>query len=169
MCDECVRNRLASRVDEILYGAKWTHKIHEKQADIYELIGKSLSLVSLATMAASGSGAIATIIVDAYALKCFVAALSAASLFCSLWSKTFSFEERAASQRAAAKTFLSIREHSRDLELQIALGQLDADEALAAINELVEHYLEACGAAPSTTGLAVRRAEKASLDEGKTL
>ena len=80
---------LSARLDEITYGAAWTHKIHEKQADIYELIGKVLSLIPIVTVAASGSGAIASIVVDGYVLKCVVAALSAVSLFCTLWAKSF--------------------------------------------------------------------------------
>lgn len=41
---------LSARLDEITYGAVWTHKIHEKQADIYELIGKALSLNPLSPL-----------------------------------------------------------------------------------------------------------------------
>lgn len=168
-CGAYEQDRLADRVGEILSGAKWTHKIHEKQADIYEFLGKSLSLVTLVATAVSGSGAIAAIILDAHALKCLVAVMSAVSLFCSLWNKTFCFEERAARQRVAAKTFLSIRERSKNLSLRIAMGRLGVDEALMSIDELAECYLEVCSSAPSTTGLAVRRARKDLLSGGEAL
>lgn len=147
---------LSARLDEITYGAAWTHKIHEKQADIYELIGKALSLISIVTVAASGSGAIASIVVDDYALKCVVAALSAVSLFCALWAKSFRFDERASSQRSAAKRFLEIRELAKELSLRIVMKRLDVDSALEEIDALVERYLSVCVEAPSTTGLAVR-------------
>ena len=159
--------QLSARLDEITYGAVWTHKIHEKQADIYELIGKTLSFVSIVAVAASGSGAIASIISDGYVLKCVVAALSAVSLFCSLWAKSFRFEERALNQRSAAKRFLGIRELAKGLSLRIALDRLDADSTLGEIDALVEQYLSACAEAPSTTRLAVRMAERDLSNEGE--
>ncbi len=152
--------RLSARLDEVVNGVVWTHKIHEKQADIYEFAGKILSLISTITVAMSGSGAVASIVVDGYVLKCVVAALSAASLFCSLWAKTFCFEERARKQRAAAKRFLEIRECAKGLSLRISMQRLDMDSALEEIDVLVERYLAACAEAPSTTRFAVRRAEK---------
>ncbi len=64
--------RLSARLDEVVNGVVWTHKIHEKQADIYEFAGKILSLISTITVAMSGSGAVASIVVDGYVLKCVI-------------------------------------------------------------------------------------------------
>lgn len=155
-----------ARIEEILDGAIWTHKIHEKQADWYMCIGRALSTISTILLALTGSGAIAAIVNEAMWLKILTVAASAISLFITLWNRAFDFESRVKEQRAAAKTFLEIRENGRELVFKISADCLGDDEILDAVDGLSRDYVRACKAAPSTTDHAVRRASR-DLREGK--
>ena len=163
---EKIKPLAVARIDEILDGAIWTHKIHEKQADWYMCIGRTLSTSSTILLALTGSGAIAAIANEGVWLKIFTAAVSATSLFITLWNRAFDFEGRAKEQRAAAKTFLEIRENGRELAFKISADCLSDDEILEAVDGFSEDYVHACIAAPSTTDHAVRRASR-DLREGK--
>lgn len=39
------------RLDQILYGTEWTHKIHEKVADTFEITDRLLTFISVLTTA----------------------------------------------------------------------------------------------------------------------
>lgn len=155
-----------ARIEEILDGAIWTHKIHEKQADWYMCIGRTLSTISTILLALTGSGAIAAIANEDAWPKILTVAASAISLFITLWNRAFDFEGRAKEQRATAKTFLEIRENGRELAFKISADCLGDDEILDAVDGLSREYVRACKAAPSTTDHAVRRASQ-DLREGK--
>lgn len=154
------------RIEEILDGATWTHKIHEKQADWYFCIGRALSTISTILLAATGSGAMATILSDVSWLKILTALASAISLFISLWNRAFDFEGRAKDQGAAAKAFLEIREDGRNLVFKIAAECLSDGEIIDAVHGFSSDYVRVCKAAPPTTDHAVRKASR-DLGEGK--
>lgn len=163
---EIIKPLAAARIEEILDGAIWTHTIHEKQADWYMCIGRTLSTISTILLALTGSGAIVAIANEDVWLKIFTAAVSATSLFITLWNRAFDFEGRAKEQRAAAKTFLEIRENGRELAFKISADCLSDDEILDAVDGFSGDYVRACKTAPPTTDHAVRRASR-DLKEGK--
>lgn len=162
---EELKSLATKRVEEILDGAIWTHKIHEKQADWYFSIGRTLSTISTILLAATGSGAMVAIVSDASWLKILTAFMSAISLFISLWNRAFDFERRAKDQRAAAKAFLEIRENGRELVFDISAERLGDREILDAVHGFSSDYVRVCKAAPPTTDHAVRRASSALGEE----
>ena len=157
---EELKLRATTRVEEILDGVIWTHKIHEKQADYYFWIGRILSIISTISLAMTGSGVVATISDEAVRLKYFAAFLSAISLFVSLWNRVFDFEGRAKEQRAAAKVFLGLREKGKNIVFNISIDYLTDDEILSAVDGFLNDYIQACKTAPSTTNHAVKKASQ---------
>lgn len=149
-----------TRIEEILDGVIWTHKIHEKQADYYFGVGRILSIISTISLAMTGSGVVATISDEAVWLKYFAAILSAISLFVSLWNRTFDFEGRAKEQRAAAKVFLELREKGKNIAFEISIDCLSDDEIFSAVDGFANDYVHACKTAPSTTNRAVKKASQ---------
>lgn len=157
---EELKLRATTRVEEILDGVIWTHKIHEKQADYYFWIGRILSIISTISLAMTGSGVVATISDEAVWLKYFAAFLSAISLFVSLWNRVFDFEGRAKEQRAAAKVFLGLREKGKNIVFNISIDYLTDDEILSTVDGFSNDYIQACKTAPSTTNHAVKKASQ---------
>ena len=69
------------RLDQILYGTEWTHKIHEKVADTFEITDRLLTFISVLTTAFSGSGILAAVFSNNQSLRIAAAILAAISLF----------------------------------------------------------------------------------------
>lgn len=162
---EELKPRALTRIDEILDGVIWTHKIHEKQADYYFFVGRVLSLISTISLALTGSGVVATLANEAVSLKYIAAILSAIALFASLWNRIFDFEGRAKEQRAAAKIFLELREKGKEITFKISIDCLSDDEILNAVDDFSNDYVHACKTAPSTTNHAVKKASQALREE----
>lgn len=162
---EELKSHALTRIDEILDGVIWTHKIHEKQADYYFFVGRVLSFISTMSLALTGSGVVATLANEAVWLKYIAAFLSAISLFVSLWNRIFDFEGRAKEQRAAAKIFLELREKGKEITFKISIDCLSDDEILNAVDDFSNDYVHACKTAPSTTNHAVKKASQALREE----
>lgn len=162
---EELKSHALTRIDEILGGVIWTHKIHEKQADYYFFVGRVLSIISTMSLALTGSGVVATLANEAVWLKYIAAFLSAISLFVSLWNRIFDFEGRAKEQRAAAKIFLELREKGKEITFKISIDCLSDDEILNAVDDFSNDYVHACKTAPSTTNHAVKKASQALREE----
>lgn len=164
-----LKSHALTRIDEILDGVIWTHKIHEKQADYYFFVGRILSLISTISLAMTGSGVVVTLANEAVSLKytaaIIAAILSAISLFVSLWNRIFDFEGRAKEQRAAAKIFLELREKGKEITFKISIDCLSDDEILNAVDDFSNDYVYACKTAPSTTNHAVKKASQALREE----
>ena len=77
------------RLDQILYGTEWTHKIHEKVADTFEITDRLLTFISVLTTAFSGSGILAAVFSNNQSLRIAAAILAAISLFSTLLTKSF--------------------------------------------------------------------------------
>lgn len=155
------------RIDELLVGITWTHKIHEKQADIFEGRSRCLSVASLLLVSLTASGIVGVLFSDTHLLKVITAAFSLVSVFVSLLSKTVDYQARAQEQRQAAKAFLCLREDARNVLCKARAGAIDLEALATTLDDLSSRYKEACLGAPSTTDWAVCKARR-SLDLGES-
>ena len=131
----------------------WTHKIHEKQADI--LLKRSLRcrLVANVLLAVSASGVLAAICFDGWLLNVLSALLMAVSLVVSVHRDSSNFEALAHEHSSYAKEYLRLRERAAKL-----ISCLDRDN----------DYLCVCDHAPRTSEKAVREAKCAIVEEGES-
>ena len=157
------------RLDQILYGTEWTHKIHEKVADTFEITDRLLTFISVLTTAFSGSGILAAVFSNNQSLRIAAAILAAISLFSTLLTKSFRFSVRATEQRHAAREFLSIRECIKNLQVKISTDNISVDETLTEVFQLSDAYTSACIKAPSTNFFAKYLAEKEFLRSSSEL
>ena len=158
---------LLSRVEETLVSITWTHKIHEKQADICDLRAKRLSVASILITALTASGSLGLFALDDFVLKFLTALLAFASLCLNMLAMAFDFSGTSLNQRHAAKQFLALREDGKDLLSLLRGGCISLELARADYRTLREKYSLACSLAPQTNDAAVKKAEIA-LSNGES-
>lgn len=156
-----------SRVEDCLVSITWTHKIHEKQADIYNRQGSIVTFLSCIVTALTGSGALGMLAIQDHWLRWVTAGLAFASLFLFIYVAAFDFSGKAHAHRQAAKRFFALREEARSLLASFAINEPSVITAWSAFNILSEKYILACALAPQTTDAAVDAADDA-LKKGES-
>jgi hypothetical protein len=138
----------------------WTHKIQEKQADIYAKRYKIFEIWNIILAGVTSCGVLAIFFCDAYITKVLTTLVSFGSFFSSAYLKGFDLKNLERQHRIAANKFIIVRNQLlhiiAELHMESNLEQIKAEyqQILSDLNEL---YLEA----PSTTDSAVSKASKA--------
>jgi hypothetical protein len=151
--EDTVRDSYASVV--------WSHKIQEKQSDIYAEKYKKMETVNIATASLTSVGIVAMIFTDPLWLKLVSALISFATVYITAYYKSFDLQKLVASHKATANKLIAVRDQYKLLLMKIHC-QIDTVETLVSrYDELIKEtgaiYLEA----PSTTNDAVARAREA--------
>lgn len=153
MLEDVVRNSYASVV--------WSHKIQEKQADIYAKKFKKMETVNIGAASLTSVGVVALIFTDPLWLKLVSALISFATVYITAYFKSFDLQKFITSHKAAANKLIAVRDQYRVLLTEIKLKVDSVENLLARYKELVEKtdaiYLEV----PTTTDEAVGKASKA--------
>ena len=153
MLEDVVRDSYASVV--------WSHKIQEKQADIYAEKFKKMETVNIGAASLTSVGIVALIFTDPLWLKLVSALISFATVYITAYFKSFDLQKFITSHKAAANKLIAVRDQYKVLLTEIKLKVDSVENLLARYKELVEKtdaiYLEA----PTTTDEAVGKASKA--------
>lgn len=153
MLEDVVRDSYASVV--------WSHKIQEKQADIYAEKFKKMETVNIGAASLTSVGIVALIFTDPLWLKLVSALISFATVYITAYFKSFDLQKFITSHKAAANKLIAVRDQYKVLLTEIKLKEDSVENLLARYKELVEKtdaiYLEA----PTTTDEAVDKASKA--------
>ena len=138
----------------------WTHKIHEKQADI--LLNRSLKYRVFANvlLAVSTSGVLTAIFVDEWLLNVFSALLMAASFVVSVHRDSSNYEALVYEHASYAKEYLKLRERATKLIVRLDCEN-DCSSWLYDYESLQNDYLLVCEHAPRTSEKAVKEAGRA--------
>lgn len=138
----------------------WTHKIQEKQADIYASRYKMFETCNNIFAGFTSCGVIAIFFYDEYITKIITTFVSFIAFFLSAYLKNFDLKNLEHQHRVAANKFIIIRNRLlhiiAELHMKVDLEQVKSEyqQILSDLNKL---YLEA----PSTTDSAVSKANKA--------
>lgn len=153
MLEDIVRDSYASVV--------WSHKIQEKQADIYVEKFKKMETVNIVAASLTSVGIVALIFTDPLWLKLVSAIISFTTVYITAYFKSFDLQKFITSHKAAANKLIAVRDKYKVLLTEIKLKVDSVENLLARYKELVEKtdaiYLEA----PTTTDEAVGKASKA--------
>lgn len=151
--EDTVRDSYASVV--------WSHKIQEKQADIYAEKFKKMETVNIGAASLTSVGIVALIFTDPLWLKLVSALISFATVYITAYFKSFDLQKFITSHKAAANKLIAVRDQYKVLLTEIKLKADSVENLLARYKELVEKtdaiYLEA----PTTTDEAVDKASEA--------
>lgn len=149
---------LESVVREAYAGVVWTHKIHEKQADIYIKRFNWIENASIFITAITSCSIIAVIFTDPVWVKGVSAFLSFCAIAITCYSKSYNFYKLFILHKATANKLLAVRERYKMLLTEIKLQNDSVDQLIYEHKKLVEETMVIYSNAPSTTDEAVERA-----------
>ena len=142
-------------------GVVWSHKIQEKQSDIYAKKFKTMEIINIGAASLTSVGIIAMVFTDPLWLMLVSALVSIASVYISVFFRSFDLQKLITSHKATANKLVVIRDRYKVLLTEIKLQSDSVVNLLSKYDDLVKEtdtiYLEA----PSTTDKAVDRASKA--------
>jgi len=154
---------ILSQVRESFGRVVYSHKVHEKQADICFLKHRWQQGI-LIGLTAIGSVTFLTEVVGLLANR--TAASLTTSLvallvtWASLGAKTFNYSEEAEAHRTTASQLWSIRESYISLITDLMSGHISSTDAQARRDELQEKAYAIYSTAPRTSSCAFKRAQK---------
>ncbi len=139
----------------------WTHKIQEKQSEIYEDKYKKIECANIFTAALTSCGVFSTFYQDFWLFKVLTILLSFVTVFIASYMKSFDFKTLGKGNKEYANKFLVIRNKLLSVIADIHLMKKPVEEIQeqfeTILNELNEYYVNA----PTTTDKAVSKASEA--------
>jgi hypothetical protein len=154
-------DKIESSVRDTLGSVVWSHKIQEKQADIYAGRFERMETVKIVAASLTSAGIVSLIFTDQSWIKLVSALISFVSVFVAALFKSFDLQAMVSQHKSAANTLLVVRDNLKLLLLQIRL-QKDDPGTLYEKYESTVHQLDKVYAdAPNTTNKAVEMARKA--------
>lgn len=142
----------------------WTHKIQEKQSDIYAFYYKCLQIVNILAASLTSCGIIGIIFAgDKYQLilKVITAVLSFITLSITTLFKSIDLNGLSKENKDAANKFLVVRNEMLQVIADIHLQEDDVPSIEGRFSNILSKYNELCVEAPTTTDKAVAKASEA--------
>jgi hypothetical protein len=151
---------LEAEIRQLFGKCVWTHKIQEKQADIYKSWSFWLELVRIIASAITTTGILALLLVDGIGLKIATAIVSLISTGINLYLKKYDLDSLEKAHKSSAVEWLCLREDYLSLLTDLACDRLTDEDLLEKRNSLRTCYKELCKKSPNTTGKAYDKASK---------
>lgn len=139
----------------------WSHKIQEKQADLYQQQYKVMQTVSIVCASMTSVGVLSTIFADQLWIKVLSAILSFATVFITAYFKIFDLSSLTKAHKESANKLLIVRNELTALIMSIKLKEKTVSELESYYKELLNKVNEIYRDAPQTTDKAVRLAKEA--------
>lgn len=154
-------SKLESSVRDTLGGVVWSHKIQEKQADIYAKNFKILEIVKIVSASLTSVGVVSVIFADQSWIKITSALLSFLSVFISAFFKSFDLQTMVGQHKKAANNLIAVRDDLKLLLLQIKIRKNDSGALYDQYEKIVHQLDKIYAEAPNTTDKAVALAKTA--------
>jgi hypothetical protein len=154
-------NILEDAVRDMFARAVWSHKIQEKQADIYQTRYKWMETVSILCASLTSVGILSTIFTNQLWIKIVSAILSFATAFIAAYFKSFDLSTLTKSHKETANKLLIVRNEITSLLTSIKLKEKSIAELEDRYRTLMDKANEVYKGAPTTTDKAVALAKEA--------
>lgn len=142
----------------------WSHKIQEKQAEIYEFRHKLFSWINIIFASLASAGIISIVFVDQFWIKLASAIVSFIATTFSALLATFDYKSLAKVNKSAATNLVCCRNNLFSLLGKIKLQQQPIQELYEEFEFQQEQLHKVYQNAPNTTNHAVKKAGKAIKD-----
>ena len=139
----------------------WTHKIQEKQAEIYEKKYKRIECANIFTAAITSCGVFSSFYQDFWLIKVLTILVSFATVFIASYMKSFDYKTMGKENKEYANRFLVIRNKLQSVIAEIHLMEKPIEEIQECVETILNELNECYVNAPSTTEKAVSRASDA--------
>lgn len=158
-------NSICEIAEKRLVSVTWTHKINEKQADLYKKYNKYLN-VTIIVLDALTTGGILGLLNGEYLIpKIILAVISTITLTMNGFKVFFSFEELINNYKKYANEFLVERNKLEKLLSKYKSKVINGSEFSKRFDEIDEELNSLFKDAPQTSDKAVKLACKALLEE----
>lgn len=151
---------LEGQVRECFARVVYSHKTHEKQADICAATLTRFKVVQIVLASMTTSGALAVVFADQFWLKAATAVVSMVALFVSSYMKGFDPGAAAQKHRDTAADLWAIRESYLSLLTDLATGAVSDAVARNRRDELQAALAAIYKSAPGTTQKAYLKAQE---------
>lgn len=152
---------LEGQIRECFGRVVYTHKTHEKQADILLSWNHWLKLLQMILAAASSIGCI-SIIFGAGQVGAVIGALvSTVLLVINAYTKNYDLAELAQKHKQTASELWQVRETYLSLLTELRMGDKPIDEVIVERDEILKRLSNIYAGAPSTTSRAYAKAQEA--------
>ncbi len=159
-------NILEDAVRDMFARAVWSHKIQEKQADIYQKQYKWMETVSVICSSLTSFGILSTIFNDRLWIKIVSTILSFATVFVAAYFKSFDLNKLQKAHKEVANKLLIVRNEITVLLTSIKLKEKSVAELEDMYRSLMDKSNEVYRDAPTTTEKAVKLARKSLQVKG---
>ena len=139
----------------------WTHKIQEKQADIYNERYELIETSNIVIVSVTACGIISLVFTDQLWIKIGASLLSLLTIAISVYDKTFNLRDLGARHKIAANKLISVRNELLQIMADIHVHKDSVDTINSHYQELVVRLNKIYSEIPTTTSKAVERASDA--------
>ncbi len=160
---------LHSEVKEKYVSVVWSHKIQEKQSDIYIVCYKIIETINILAASLTTVGVVSIIFRDELWIKIISAVLSFVTVFVGLYYKSFDLKTLAQNHKNSANKLIHIRDELRLLLDSIKMKSSSSEDLLNEFKRIIKELDEIYDDAPSTTKFAVLLARKALKINGDNI
>ena len=151
---------IESQLRQMLGQVVWTHKIQEKQSDIYKFWYNVWETTRILTSAITTSGIVASLIYDSYCAKVITAIVSLISLFINSYLKVYDLKNLQRQHKQSALAHFELRERIICTLSDIKLNKIDESQAINLRDELSKKFIEICKITIDPSEEAVKKASK---------
>lgn len=149
------------------YGnVEWSHKIHEKAADLFTTVNSWLRWIQLILAFIISADIIKQFGTDSPVISGILIGCSLILTLINTITKSFDFNGRASRHIMTANALWDLREDYRSFKYDIQAGRYNEDELRIKRDELQKRVKEIYKTAPRTFSWAYKKAEKA-FNEGQ--
>lgn len=152
---------LESQIREIYGRVIYTHKTHEKCADILKSRSDCLKLIEVILSALTTTSILSVLFGSSITFEIIAAVFSSVLLFLTLYAKDFDLLAIAEKHKQSALEILAIRESYLSLLVDIKIGNRPIDELQANRDLLSIELINTYRGAPKTISKAYKIASKA--------
>ena len=154
------QNIVEAEIEQSFGRTVFNHKIHEKQAEIYQTRATICEMITIVLSALTSSRLIAILFANDFKLKIASAIVSLISTGFNLYSQKFNYRALQKENKICAHKWLSLRQDYTLLITDIRAEVLSEDQIIARRNELNTKYQETAAISPQTTDSAYKKAGK---------
>lgn len=153
------KNIVESEIEQSFGRTVFNHKIHEKQAEIYQKRATICEIVTIVLASLTSSGLIAILFADEFWLKMVSAIVSLLSTGVNLYTQKFNYGALQKEHKICAHKWLSLRQEYTLLLTDIRAGVMTDEQIIDRRNELNALYQENAAISPQTTDGAYTKAQ----------
>lgn len=156
-CYDILEDEIRSRYASVV----WSHKIQEKQADIYSKRYKHFETAKILSASLTSVGIVSLLFTDQLWIKLVSAVISFVSIFVSAYFKSFDLTTYIKAHKTSANKLLQLRDKLQLLLVDIRTEIVPVKDVRTKYEELLNELHMIYDEAPNTTDKAVQKAKEA--------